>query len=182
MRITADECFMTVAFTLARRSTCQRRHVGAVLVDHNNHIIGTGYNGGPKGAPHCVEGPCAGATFNSGDGLERCEAIHAEQNALMQCSDVQNIHTVYTTTFPCAHCFKMIANTGCKRLVYYEDYPSSRAVVEALNLRLRAQIIIVPYKPEKEMLSNESRTAFALFRATDLPSIASVLSTGPFTR
>ena len=178
MRISADECFMTIAFTLAMRSTCLRRHVGCVLVDRRNHIIGTGYNGGPSGAPHCVEGPCAGASFEHGQGLGRCEAIHAEQNALMQCSDVQNIHTIYTTSFPCEHCFKMIANTGCKRIVYYDDYPSSRAIVEALNMRLRSQIVIVPYNPDKEMLSDASRTAFSIFRDTDMASIASVISTG----
>lgn len=179
MRISADECFMTIAFTLAMRSTCLRRHVGCVLVDHNNHVLATGYNGVPAGAPHCIDGGCSGIGLPTGDGLDRCESIHAEQNALLQCRDVQNIHTLYTTTFPCMHCFKMIANTGCKRIVYYDDYPSSRAVVEALNLRLRSQIIIVQYNPNKENLTDASRTALSVFRDTDLASLASVFSAGP---
>lgn len=179
MRISTDESFMSIAFILARRSSCARRHVGCVLVDQNNHIIGTGYNGGPKGAPHCTEHPCPGVGFVSGDGLGRCEAIHAEQNALMQCKDVMAIHTIYTTTFPCGHCFKMIANTGCHRVVYYDDYPSSRAIVEELNRKLPRTIDFAKYHATKEMPDNAFRATIALYRETDMASIASIFSTGP---
>jgi dCMP deaminase len=176
MRISLDESFMTTAFVLSMRSTCQRRRVGCVLIDEHKHIIATGYNGVPSGAPHCIDGGCAGVGLNSGDGLDRCESIHAEQNALLQCSNVMNIHTVYTTTFPCMHCFKMIANTGCKRLVYYEDYPASRAVVEALNMRLRAAIIIVPYTPSKEVLNYAASPAVSVLSSIDLASTVSSIA------
>lgn len=177
MRISADECFMTIAFTLARRSSCIRRSVGCTLVDQNNHILGTGYNGGPKGAPHCIDQPCSGAGFESGSHLGRCQAIHAEQNALMQCKDVMSIHTLYTTTFPCEHCFKMIANTGCQRIVYYDEYPTSKAVVSELNASLPKKIDIVKYNPEKGEPDNAFRAAISLYGDNDMASIASIFIT-----
>lgn len=179
MRVSADEAFMSIAFVLASRSSCVRRHVGCVLVDQNNHIIGTGYNGGPRGAPHCIDdgSTCPGAGFVSGEGLNRCEAIHAEQNALMQCKDVMAIHTLYTTTFPCEHCFKMIANTGCKRVIYYEDYPSSMTAVSYLNAKLQRVIDLVKYHPTKDMPDNAFRATVALYRETDMATIASFFST-----
>jgi dCMP deaminase len=178
MRISADECFMTIAFTLARRSSCIRRSVGCVLVDQNNHIIGTGYNGGPKGAPHCVDHPCSGAGFESGSELGRCQAIHAEQNALMQCRDVMSINTLYTTTFPCEHCFKMIANTGCRKVVYFDDYPSSRVIVGELNSLLPKPIQLHQYITSKVIPDNAFSATISLYRDTDMASIASVLSAG----
>jgi dCMP deaminase len=65
---------------------------------------------------------CAGAGHDSGQGLEICEAIHAEQNALLQCADVQKIHTVYVTVSPCRHCMKLIMNTSAKRVVFLSTY------------------------------------------------------------
>ena len=68
---------------------------------------------------------CAGAGHDSGQGLEICEAIHAEQNALLQCHDVQQIDTVYVTTSPCRHCMKLIMNTSAKRVVFLSEYSQS---------------------------------------------------------
>ena len=68
---------------------------------------------------------CAGANHDSGQGLEICEAIHAEQNALLQCADVQKIHTVYVTVSPCRHCMKLIMNTSAKRVVFLSEYSQS---------------------------------------------------------
>ena len=68
---------------------------------------------------------CAGADHDSGQGLEICEAIHAEQNALLQCADVQKIHTVYVTVSPCRHCMKLIMNTSAKRVVFLNEYSQS---------------------------------------------------------
>lgn len=68
---------------------------------------------------------CAGAEHDSGQGLDICEAIHAEQNALLQCADVQKIHTVYVTVSPCRHCMKLIMNTSTKRVVFLSEYSQS---------------------------------------------------------
>ncbi len=102
--------------------------MGCVLVDANYHVLATGYNGTPAGAPHCTDTPCAGAGFPSGQGLERCEAIHAEQNALLQCADVRRISLAYVTAFPCVHCVKLLLNTGCQSVIYGENYSHSEAV------------------------------------------------------
>lgn len=121
-RPSSHATFMDIARTLAKRATCSRRQVGCVLVDKYNHIIGSGYNGVGKGLDHCTETPCPGAKLQSGSGLDICQAIHAEQNALLQCRDVQSIHVAYTTTSPCLHCAKLFLNTGVKLIVFDELY------------------------------------------------------------
>lgn len=127
-RLTKDEAFMGVAYVLSLRGTCARRKVGAVLVDSAYHVIATGYNGNAAGDSHCIDTPCAGANLPSGSGLDVCEAIHAEQNALVQCKDVFKIDTLYCTTMPCMHCAKMLRNTSLRRVVYEHDYPDSEKV------------------------------------------------------
>lgn len=125
MRPSHDEYFMRMAALVASRSTCVRRSVGAVLINKRNHVLATGYNGRPSGETHCegLDGdPCSGAVMGTGTGLDLCEAIHAEQNALLQCRDVHEIVACYTTTFPCVHCLKLLLNTSCERIVYCEDY------------------------------------------------------------
>ncbi len=130
IRQTFDEWALELARLVAKRSTCYRRAVGAVLVNVRHHIIATGYNGRPSKMPHCNEfitgqgHPhwCAGANLPSGTGLDACEAIHAEQNALLQCKDVYDIATCYTTTSPCVTCTKLLLNTSCQRIVFNNPY------------------------------------------------------------
>lgn len=141
MRPSKDETFLDIALTLAKRGTCIRKQVGCVIVDELGQILSTGYNGVARGLPHCNDRllldlshggkksmiedyphKCAGANHDSGQGLEICEAIHAEQNALLQCADVQKIHTVYVTVSPCRHCMKLIMNTSAKRVVFLSTY------------------------------------------------------------
>lgn len=123
-RLTQDEYFMGVAHMLKQRSTCPRRQVGCVVLNSSYHIIATGYNGVPRRTPHCIDTPCQGAGFKSGEGLDKCQAIHAEANALMQTPDVMKIAMIYCTSKPCIQCLKMIMNTSCSELVYDEDYPT----------------------------------------------------------
>lgn len=144
MRLTIDEWAMQLAQVCAQRSTCCRRHVGCVLLDSRKHVLATGYNGVASGLPHCNEvtgekreedlatrtiktqpifgNACTGATLPSGEGLDLCEAIHAEQNALLQCADVNNILYCYTTTSPCVTCTKLLLNTGCRYIYFLEEY------------------------------------------------------------
>ena len=126
-RIGKDEYFSQLALLVARRSTCARRSVGCVLVSHRGHILGTGYNGVPRGHTHCTDVRCPGASLPSGTGLDVCEAIHAEQNALLQCKDVEQIDTAYVTAMPCMTCTKLLLNTSCRRIVYVEPYPHDTA-------------------------------------------------------
>lgn len=117
-RPTKDEYFMRMAQLVATRGTCLRRQVGCVLVNARGHVIATGYNGPPAGRAHCIaENPCRAAHARSGERLDECFAIHAEQNALLQCHDVHSIETAYITVAPCATCLKLFLNTSCRRLV-----------------------------------------------------------------
>jgi len=123
-----DEYFMEICHVVARRSTCLRRHVGAVLVSERR-ILATGYNGAPKGMAHCAElGGCYREQLGvpSGERQELCRALHAEQNAIIQAAlhgvKLQNV-TAYCTTLPCVTCAKMLINADVKRIVYEIDYP-----------------------------------------------------------
>lgn len=126
-RKSKDQYFTEMALLTASRATCARRQVGCVLTDNDGHVLSTGYNGVPAGMPHCIDSPCAGANKPSGTGLELCQAVHAEQNALLQCPDVKRIHTAYCTASPCMTCVKLLMNTGCQRIVFSEEYPHSEA-------------------------------------------------------
>jgi dCMP deaminase len=127
-----DEYFMQMAELTAQRSTCLRRHVGAVIV-MNKHIVATGYNGAPKGLKHCAElGGCLREKLHvpSGERHELCRALHAEQNAIIQAAALgESIDggTIYITNHPCSICSKMIVNAGIKRIVVREGYPDDLA-------------------------------------------------------
>lgn len=126
MRVGIDETMLHVAVVVARRGTCKRRQVGCVLTNQRNHILSTGYNGVAAGVEHCVDYPCPGAQAPSGEGLDLCQAIHAEQNALLQCPDVYQIHTAWCTTAPCIHCVKLLLNTSCQRIIFLHSYPHAK--------------------------------------------------------
>lgn len=126
-RITRDEACMLMSVVQSHRSTCIRRRVGCVLINSIGHVLSTGFNGVPSGMIHCREqmtGRCPGAEAESGQSLDKCFAIHAETNALLQCPDVWSIDTAYCTSMPCIHCLKLLRNTSCRRIVYMQGYPS----------------------------------------------------------
>lgn len=121
-RPSKHETFIEVARVLAKRATCSRRQVGCVLVDVHGRILSTGYNGNPPGLPHCIDKPCAGSQCPSGQGLDLCEATHAEINALLFCPDIKKIHTAYLTVSPCIQCVKALATTSCNEIYFIEEY------------------------------------------------------------
>jgi dCMP deaminase len=131
-RPTWDDYFMEIASAVARRSTCMRRKVGAILVK-DKHILATGYNGAPKGLAHCREVGCLRQQMGipSGERHELCRALHAEQNAIVQASNlgvqVEGC-TLYCTLAPCSLCAKMLINAGVKRVVFSGNYPDERAM------------------------------------------------------
>lgn len=138
-----DEYFMRIAHLVKERSTCLRRKVGAVLVK-NKHILSSGYNGAPKGLPHCAEVGCLRQELNvpSGQRHEICRGVHAEQNAVVQAA-VFGVSTrgatLYVTDFPCSICAKMIINAEIKEIVYdaeYEDHVS-RGLLEQAGVKIR---------------------------------------------
>lgn len=126
-RPTIDEYFLRMAWLVSERGTCARRKVGCVLVDYEKHVMATGYNGPPAGWTHCIDQPCAGANADSGEGLDLCEAVHAESNALLTCPDTTKIWSAYCTDSPCVSCVKLLLNTSCERIVFLRPYPHSRS-------------------------------------------------------
>lgn len=138
-----DEYFMQMAELTAQRSTCLRRQVGAIIVKEK-HIIATGYNGAPKGLPHCEElGGCLREKLEipSGEKHELCRALHAEQNAIIQAATLgQSIEgaTIYITHQPCIICAKMIINAGISRIVIRRGYPDemSRGMLREAGLKV----------------------------------------------
>lgn len=122
-RMEHDEYFIKMARLASLRGACVRRQTGCILTNSLNHVIATGYNGRARGVDNCFEKPCIGSGMDSGTGLESCEAIHAEANALLQCHNVEEIKVAYCTTSPCIHCVKLLMNTGCERIVFQDQYP-----------------------------------------------------------
>jgi dCMP deaminase len=126
-----DEYFMRIAFDVARRSTCLRRRVGAILVK-GKRILATGYNGAPSGLRHCEDVGCIRQQNNvpSGQRHELCRGLHAEMNAFLQAAvhGVSSLDSaLYTTTYPCSLCAKMIINAGVTRVVEAGEYPDELA-------------------------------------------------------
>jgi len=126
-----DEYFMHIASVVAQRSTCLRRHVGAVLV-LEKRILATGYNGAPVGLQHCAVVGCLREKYNvpSGERHELCRGLHAEENALLQAARygirIEGA-TLYSTHVPCSMCTKMIINCAVRRIVAASDYPDELA-------------------------------------------------------
>ncbi|MCD4844609.1 MAG: cytidine/deoxycytidylate deaminase family protein [Methanosarcinales archaeon] len=146
-RPTLDEYFMEIAKVVAKRSTCLRNNVGAVIV-RDKRILSTGYNGAPRDMEHCLEIGCIRDQQNiaSGTRHELCRAVHAEQNAIIQ-SALHGVSvegaTLYCTHQPCILCAKMIINSKIKRVVYSNNYPDD----EAINFFEKAGVKIDFFKP-----------------------------------
>jgi dCMP deaminase len=126
-----DEYFMDITNLVAKRSTCLRRKVGAILVKDRN-ILATGYNGAPSGIPHCLDVGCLRERMSipSGERHELCRGLHAEQNAIIQAAyhGVQiRGATIFCTDYPCSICIKMLINAGIKRIVYQNGYSDDLA-------------------------------------------------------
>ena len=127
-----DEYFLEVAHLVAKRATCWRRKVGAVLVKEKR-ILATGYNGAPSGLEDCFQvGYCLREKLSipSGQRHELCRGSHAEQNVLIQAA----LHgvstkesTLYLTNQPCVICAKMLINAKIKEVVITGDYPDKLA-------------------------------------------------------
>ncbi|MGE3062269.1 MAG: cytidine/deoxycytidylate deaminase family protein [bacterium] len=138
-----EEYFMEIALLVSTRATCLRRKVGAIIVK-DRHILSTGYNGPPKGTPHCDEiGGCMREKLNvpSGERMELSRAVHAEQNAIIQAAKLGiNIEgaDMYVTNQPCFICAKMIINSGIKRIYIKDGYPDKNAeeILRQANVEL----------------------------------------------
>jgi dCMP deaminase len=139
-RASWDEYFMAIAREVATRSTCDRKHVGAVIV-REKLILATGYNGSVRGLAHCDD---EGHLIEDGHCVR---TIHAEANAIVQAArngvriDAADI---YVTASPCFGCFKLIANCGLKRIVYGEFYRDQRIFNLSEQLGIKLDLLPAP--------------------------------------
>ena len=122
-RMNKDQYFMQIVETVALRSTCLRHQIGCVIVDDNSKIVSTGYNGAVRGVEHCLDKGCIRDKLNikSATNIEICEAVHSEQNALIQAGKYSEGSTLYVNCIPCITCSKMLINAGIKRVVIPAD-------------------------------------------------------------
>ena len=151
-----DEYFMQIAQLVAKRSTCLRRKVGAILV-RDKRILCTGYNGPPRGLAHCSEVGCLRDKLGipSGERQEICRGLHAEQNAIIQAA-LHGISTKGATLYckmePCLDCAKMIINAGIKRVVCEKRYHAAQQTREFFK---QAGVELVVLKDEVEKYENQ---------------------------
>jgi dCMP deaminase len=121
-RASWNEYFMKIAEQVATRSTCDRKHIGAVIV-RDKTILSTGYNGSLRGAPHCGD---AGHDMDNGHCVR---TVHAEANAVAQAAKNGvriDQAEIYVTASACLTCFKLVANCGIKTIYYKEFYRDER--------------------------------------------------------
>jgi dCMP deaminase len=147
VRLSHDQYFLQLLNLVALRSTCVRRAVGAIIVSYEHQVLSTGYNGVPRHLNHCDESPCAGADDPSGD-TRRCEAVHAEVNAVLQCHRLDLAHTMYVSCAPCFECAKMICNTPIQRVVSLTDYPGEGKLMLA-RARISAEVYDTTVDPSR---------------------------------
>ncbi len=145
-----EEYFMEIAYLVAKRSTCLRRQVGAVVVKNKN-ILATGYNGAPRGITHCEVAGCIREKLNvpSGERHELCRGLHAEQNAIIQAAyhgtSIAGAD-LYCTNRPCIICSKMIINAGIEK-VYYQDGYSDPLAEEMVS---ESGLVLIKMEPKNK--------------------------------
>lgn len=148
--------WMELAKYMSNKSSCVRRHVGAVIVK-DNKLLSYGYNHTPDGIPQCTEKTCIRKVNNiaSGTRHEMCLAVHAEQNAILMAlklkKDIQD-STIYVTDSPCIICTKLLINAGIKKVIYASNYP------DELSLSLLKQVGIEIEKFEQtDLIEKDSK-------------------------
>jgi len=128
-RIGWDDYWMKITVDISLRSTCVRRKIGAVIVK-DTIIVSTGYNGAPRGFPHCIERGCIRDELGiqSGTRHEICFGVHAEQNALLQAGRDATGGTLYVNAYPCKICAKMVLNASIKQVVISGTYSDTEGI------------------------------------------------------
>ena len=144
-RVSWDEYFMRIALQAATRSTCDRKHVGAVIV-RDKTILSTGYNGSVRGMPHCDD---VGHMMEN----DHCIAtVHAEANAIIQAAKhgtAINGADIYIIASPCWNCFQLIANSGIKRIYYLEFYRNENVLTVAKQAGIELKQVTLEDLPQK---------------------------------
>ena len=143
MRVSKENYYLDIAQTVAERSTCLRKHYGAIIVK-NDVIVSTGYNGAPRGRLNCSDlGSCFRDKLNipRGERYELCRSVHSEQNAIIAASREQMLgSTLYMVcvdpatgevvagTTSCMMCKRVILNAGIERVIIRDTAEEYREI------------------------------------------------------
>lgn len=130
-----DDYYLAFAKWIAKKATCPKKQVGCVIIDNKQNLLSTGYNTVSNRCKSCILKPCSKR-------FKKCHAIHAEALALLKCSDIKKIDTIYVTLSPCFDCAKLIVMTNCKRVVYLENYKKN----DGLELLKKNNIEVIKYE------------------------------------
>lgn len=133
-RITFEQIYMNLAENLAKRSTCKRLSVGCVITSSDyQRVLSVGYNGNAKGFPNKCDSNEPG----------KCGCIHAEENALIKCSDIKEKKVIFITTSPCKMCSKKLINLGnIKKVFYRNDYRLNEGIDILKKAKIKVKKII----------------------------------------
>ncbi len=148
-RVSWNQYFMNIATEVAKRATCNRKSVGAVIV-RNKTILSTGYNGSPRGLPHCDD-PGVGHELKDMGGRQSCvRTVHAEANAIAQAARTGSAiegGILYTTASPCYDCLKLIINAGITKVICKEFYDSRYGMSDQMEKLAQAAGIELIFLP-----------------------------------
>jgi len=140
-RPTWDEYFMEITNIVKKRSNCIKRKVGCIIVDDNEKIIlSTGYNGSPRNMKNCMEGGCIRCNnkeIKSGEKLDECICIHAEENGILYLKNKTKEMTMYVSNRPCLTCLTKIVQIGIKRIIYMEEYPYDEKIYKMFEKNVK---------------------------------------------
>ena len=135
--------YMSMAKLVSTWSSCLGRQVGSVITV-GRRVVSTGYNGAPPGIPSCKERGVCNRKLNNDHTLDSCLAVHAEQNSITWAAK-HGISIaggdIYTTTFPCVHCMRIIIASGIKRVFYFDDYPATQKLATDLANKAGVELI-----------------------------------------
>jgi dCMP deaminase len=119
--------FAELAMKNAEMATCKRLKVGSVIVKDGKFQVGTGFNGSVRGDVHCIDGEC----LVENNHCVRC--VHSEANAIITAAkygvEIEGTE-IYVTHYPCFSCFKMIVNSGIKKVYFVHNYKDDKNVGE----------------------------------------------------
>jgi len=141
-----DDTFMEMTLVMSKRSKDSITQVGSIIVDKNNKIIGTGYNGLPRGIK---QNSVNWKTKTNIDWLEKKSPymVHAEINAILNKNSSAEDGKIYCTLFPCNECAKAIIQVGIKEIIFLDDkYIKKDYSIAALRLFTLAGIKVRHYK------------------------------------
>lgn len=128
-RISREQMFMDICEVIARRSTCGRGNVGAILVTEEHNIVSIGYNGPPSGEPHCKLNNCE---KNTTGGCLR--SVHAERNAIKRAPMYNAFFDMYVTVSPCINCANdIIRDKRIRRVYFRQEYRIRDGITHLMN-------------------------------------------------